>query len=150
MSILKGKQLGIVELTGSLFGTSSYAVTASYAMNGGSGASSTFPYSGSAVITGSLLISGSETITGSLNVTQGITGSLFGTSSWSTNAITASYTLNGGTGGSTDTGSLLMTASFINPNLEFEKGDKSGFSLNLSSLVVTNAQTASFINGGTF
>ena len=65
-------------------------------------------------------------------------------------AITASYALNGGTGGSTDTGSLLMTASFINPNLEFEKGDKSGFSLNLSSLVVTNAQTASFINGGTF
>lgn len=36
-------------------------------------------------------------ITGSLNVTQGITGSLLGTSSY---AITASYALNGGGGGS--------------------------------------------------
>lgn len=51
---------------------------------------------------------------------------------------------------SADTGSLLTTASFSNPNLEFEKGNGSGFALNLSSLVVTNAQTASYINGGTF
>ena len=35
-------------------------------------------------------VSGSAIITGSLNVTQGITGSLFGTSSWSQNSITAS------------------------------------------------------------
>jgi hypothetical protein len=51
---------------------------------------------------------------------------------------------------STDTGSLLTTASFLDPNLEFEKGNGSGFALNLSSLVVTNALTASYINGGTF
>jgi hypothetical protein len=63
-------------------------------------------------------------------------------------ALTASYALNGG--GSTNTGSLLTTASFTNPLLEFEKGNGSGFALNLSSLVVTNAQTASYINGGTF
>ena len=65
-------------------------------------------------------------------------------------AVTASYALNGGSGGSTNTGSLLTTASFSNPNLEFEKGNGSGFTLNLSSLTVTSSLTASFINGGTF
>lgn len=73
--------------TGSLFGTasnsisSSYALTASYALNAGAGAG--FPFSGSAVITGSLLVSGS-----------GITGSLFGSSSWAQNAVTASLALS--------------------------------------------------------
>lgn len=43
---------------------------------------------------GSLWVSGSSVITGSLTVTEGITGSLFGTSSWALNAITASYALN--------------------------------------------------------
>lgn len=68
--------------------------TASSAIGGGN----SFPYSGSAIITGSLLVSGSGiVITGSLNVSGGITGSLFGTSSWavsSSRAITASYALN--------------------------------------------------------
>jgi hypothetical protein len=36
-------------------------------------------------------VSGSVNITGSLNVTQGITGSLFGTSSWATNSLTSSF-----------------------------------------------------------
>ena len=35
-------------------------------------------------------------VTGSLRVSGSITGSLFGTASWATNAITASYALNGG------------------------------------------------------
>ena len=35
-------------------------------------------------------------ITGSLNVTAGITGSLFGTASYTTNALSASYASNGG------------------------------------------------------
>ena len=65
-------------------------------------------------------------------------------------AVTASYALNGGTGGSTNTGSLLTTASFTNPLLEFEKGNGSGFALNLSSLTVTSSLTASYIDGGTF
>jgi hypothetical protein len=64
-------------------------------------------------------------------------------------ALTASYALNGG-GGSVDTGSLLTTASFSNPILEFEKGNGSGFALNLSSLTVTSSLTASYIDGGTF
>jgi len=36
-------------------------------------------------------LSGSYTITGSLNISGSITGSLFGTASWATNALTASY-----------------------------------------------------------
>ena len=55
-----------------------------------------------------------------------------------------------GGSGSADTGSLLTTASFSDPNLTFEKGDKSTFNVNISSLTVTNAATASYINGGTF
>jgi hypothetical protein len=43
---------------------------------------------------GALLVSGSSIMSGSLIVTQGITGSLFGTSSWAQNAITASHALS--------------------------------------------------------
>jgi len=54
----------------------------------GSGTSSpAFPYTGSAIITGSL------TITGSLNVTQGITGSLQGTSSYTNDFDDLDYLL---------------------------------------------------------
>jgi len=68
-------------------------------------------------------------------------------------ALTASYALNGGGGGSTNTGSLLVTASFSNPNLAFTKGDGSSFNVNLVSLVPNTSSfslTASYINGGTF
>ena len=70
-------------------------------------------------------------------------------------ALTASYALNGGSGGSgsADTSSLLTTASFSNPNLTFEKGDKTTFNVNLISLVPNTASfslTASYIDGGTF
>jgi hypothetical protein len=58
--------------------------TASSAIGGGS-SSPTFPYTGSAIITGSLIVTGSTTST------LGFTGSLFGTSSWATNALTASF-----------------------------------------------------------
>jgi hypothetical protein len=76
--------------------------TASSAIGGGGGSGAGFPYSGDAVITGSLLVSGSGiTVTGSLNATS-ITGSLFGTSSWANNVITAqtaSYSNNFTIGG---------------------------------------------------
>lgn len=45
-------------------------------------------------ISGSTSTTGSLTITGSIRVSEGITGSLFGTSSWATNTLTASYILN--------------------------------------------------------
>jgi hypothetical protein len=51
---------------------------------------STFPFIGNAVITGSLIMTGSH------NGQSGITSSLFGTSSWAYNSITASY-IDGGT-----------------------------------------------------
>ena len=67
------------------------------------------------------------------------------------NAITASYALSGGSGGgSTNTGSLLTTASFSTPNLIFTKGDRSTFNVDLSSLTVTSASyavTASYFSG---
>jgi hypothetical protein len=46
------------------------------------------------LLNGVLDVSGSVNITGSLNVSGSITGSLFGTSSWAQNAVTASYILN--------------------------------------------------------
>jgi hypothetical protein len=100
---------------GNLTGTASNATSASYALTASylTGYVSPFPYSGSAVITGSLTVSGSSTLTnigpaifsGSLIVTQGITGSLFGTSSY---ALTASYAMNGGSGGG---GNFITTGS---------------------------------------
>ena len=64
-------------------------------------------------------------------------------------AITASFALNGGSG-AVNTGSLLTTASFSNPNMTFTKGNGSTFTTNLITLVPTNASTASYIDGGTF
>ena len=57
---------------------------------------------------GSLWVSGSSVMTGSLIVTQGITGSLFGTSSWAQNAVTSSYILQA------VSASFASTASFVN------------------------------------
>jgi hypothetical protein len=45
-------------------------------------------------ISGSLTVTGPTNINGVLTVTQGITGSLFGTASWALNAINASSSLN--------------------------------------------------------
>jgi hypothetical protein len=103
--------------TGSLLGTASYA---DFAGNGGGGGgtpggsdtqiqynnggafggSPNFTFSGSSTvrITGSLIVSGSGTFknigpaefTGSVNSLNGYTGSLFGTASFATNALTAS------------------------------------------------------------
>jgi hypothetical protein len=69
-----------------------------------------FPFDGGiAQITGSLQVTGSTILTGSLNVSEGITGSLLGTSSWAQNSITASYALNAS---GVDTSSLVTTSSF--------------------------------------
>jgi len=60
-------------------------------------------------------------------------------------AVTASYALNGGGGSGsapTDTGSLLTTASFSNPNIVFTKGNGSTFNVNISTLTVTSASYA--------
>jgi hypothetical protein len=139
------------QFTGSLFGTASWAtnaLSASHAANylltasvssntieftkgngstfsltvdtgSGGGGGSTFPFNGNAVITGSLLVSGSS---GGLS---GITGSLFGTSSWavsSSQSISSSYASNGGVTAITagngitinqSTGNVTVTANCI-------------------------------------
>jgi hypothetical protein len=61
--------------------------------------------------------------------------------------------LTSASSGPANTGSLLTTASFLDPNITFERGDKSSFNVNLSTLTIISASyalTASFINGGTF
>lgn len=88
MALIKPEQLrsGSYNITGSLFGTSSYAnfaLTASFALNGGGGSS--FPFTGSAIITGSLVV------TGSVKATAGFTGSLQGTASLATFANNANF-----------------------------------------------------------
>lgn len=55
-----------------------------------------------------------------------------------------------GSEGFADTGSLLTTASFSDPRLLFTKGNGDTFFVDLSSLTVTNALTASYIDGGEF
>jgi hypothetical protein len=69
----------------------------------------TFPYTGSAIISGSL------TVTGSTISTLGFTGSLQGTASWATNAVTSSYPIR-------VTGSTLYSISPLsnnNPTTEY-------------------------------
>ena len=93
MALIKPEQLrsGSYNITGSLFGTSSYAnfaLTASFALNGGGG--SPFPYTGSARITGSL------SVTGSVKATAGFTGSLQGNATTADFASGANYASTAG------------------------------------------------------
>lgn len=75
-------------------------------------------------------------ITGSWNLTGAITSSLGfnGTASYATNSLTASYALaSAGGGGSTDTGSLLTTASAVSNVITFTKGNGSTFNVTVST-----------------
>ena len=61
-------------------------------------------------------VSGSAIITGSLNVTQGITGSLLGTASYATQALSSSFATTASYyGGSVTSASFASTASNITP-----------------------------------
>jgi hypothetical protein len=136
--------------------SASFATTASFALNAGGSESqfsgSAFPFSGSAVITGSLLVSGS-----------GITGSLFGTSSWATNVVsssfatTASFALNAGgsgfpfSGDASITGSLRVSGSGITTVIESDAtiqgvrvgrgGGGNSLNVVLGALTLTNNTT---------
>jgi hypothetical protein len=62
-----------------------------------------------------VIVSGSDASLTSLNVINGVTGSLFGTSSWAQNAITSSYILNAVSASyafNSTTASYALTASF--------------------------------------
>jgi len=83
-----------------------------------------FPFDGGvAQVTGSLQVTGSSILTGNLNVSEGITGSLLGTSSWAINSLTASYALNAS---GVDTSSLVTTSSFNNFTSSYNTGSFSG------------------------
>jgi hypothetical protein len=104
-SIMTGSLNVTGGITGSFSG-SGIISSASFATNALT-ASFVNPLIQNVLITGSLLVSGSTVISGSLQVTQGITGSLFGTSSFATNALTASF-VNPLTQSVSISGSLLI------------------------------------------
>ena len=72
---------------------------------------------------GTVLVSGSQRITGSLNVSQGITGSLFGTASYVTGsiftdnnpALSSSYALSASYALTASQAIRSLTASYVNP-----------------------------------
>jgi hypothetical protein len=83
------------------------------------------------------IYSGSTLLTTNVNLIN-FTGSGVTTTVNAFNGLTV--TIGGGT--TVDTGSLLKTASFSNPNLTFTKGDGSTFNVNLTTLVPTSASYA--------
>jgi hypothetical protein len=89
-------------------------------------------------ISGSFRSTANSEITGSLTVTQGITGSLFGTSSWANNVISASFA---------STSSLplrgLITASVAGATITFTKGDSTTFDLTIAQSGTVS--TASYV-----
>lgn len=92
---------------------------------------------------GSMLdVSGSVFVTGSLKVTQGITGSLFGSSSY---ALTASYALNGGGGGG-GAGFPFAGIALITGSIVLTSG--SGFPSLLASETLTAGDFVNVFSGG--
>jgi hypothetical protein len=88
------------------------------------------------ISTGGANITGTTIVTGSLGVTAGITGSLFGTASWATNAVTASYPIS--VTGST----LYSTSPAAGPNFSKVGSILLGAS---AGLVSTNADNSNFL-----
>jgi hypothetical protein len=85
-------------------------VTGSFSVSAGAGSSVFSSNADTLLITGSLIITGSgASITGSLNVSNGITGSLFGTAS---QAQTASFVLNAVSSSYAFTASSATSASY--------------------------------------
>lgn len=93
---------------------------------------------GNTTTTGNIIVTGSADITGSLNVTSGITGSLLGTASWASNAVTASYVLNA------VSSSFATTASYVLNAVSSSFATTASYVLNAVSS--SFASTASFVN----
>jgi hypothetical protein len=83
------------------------------------------------------IFNGDNLVTSNINLIN-FTGSGITASVGEFNNLTIN--IDGGT--NNNTGSLLSTASFLNPNLTFIKGDGSTFFVNLSTLVPTSASYA--------
>jgi hypothetical protein len=143
---------------GNVTGTASYASTSSYVLNAVSASfstlaqtSNTASYITTAQTASYVLqaVSSSYAATASVLLGSIQSASYASTSSYiSPTFISASAAASGfsGGGGSTNTSSLLVTASFSDPNLTFEKGNGSTFNVDISTLTVTNASTASYID----
>ena len=91
---------------------------------------------------------GSVSITGSLNaINASITGSLLGTSSWSSNSVTSSHSVNSLSASFSSTSSLplrgIVTASVAGSNITFIRGDSTTFGVTLTT---TMADTASYVS----
>jgi hypothetical protein len=161
--------------TGSLFGTASWAtnaLTASFLPIGTYSITSSWAQSASNAvnartasfvnnlnqnlsITGAVILSGSalpelrvigETqFTGSVGSTGGFTGSLLGTSSWATNALTASFL---------PVGTYSITSSWAQSASNAVNARTASFlpvgTYNITSSWATNALTASFLPIGTY
>jgi len=80
--------------TGSNSFVGNQIVTGSLILSGSSSTTLLSTNADTILITGSAIITGSVVVTGSVNATN-FTGSLFGTASWSNNAVTASYANSG-------------------------------------------------------
>ena len=123
--------------------TSSYAVSttsASYALDSTNAASAT---SASYALNST---SASYVTTASYStVAQTLLGSVVSSSY----ALTASYALNSpGGGGTTDTGSLLLTASVTDNIITFTKGDASTFNITVDTGSASSIDTGSFATTG--
>ena len=97
---------------------------------------------------GTVIVSGSQRITGSLNVSAGVTGSLFGTSSWASNAITASYVLNAVSSSFASTASYVLNAISSSFATSASRATTASFSTTAS--YVLNAVSASFVSTASF
>jgi hypothetical protein len=114
---LSGGSTDSVSITGSLMGSSSYAVTASYAMNGGGGASESASYAATA---STLIVSNDTSATGpraillatGLGATKAVASD---SSDFAFNPIANTLTVAKISGNSTSTSaSVDMTASYAN------------------------------------
>lgn len=96
----------------------------------------------SGIVTGSLLVQGPLTVSGSLSVTDGITGSLQGTASYASIALTASYASNvpltASYANTANTASYAISASYL-------IGQSPTASYALTASYVTLSQTASYV-----
>jgi hypothetical protein len=133
--------------------SASYALSSSYALNAASasyGLSSSYALDSTNAITATsasyALNSTNAATTTSASYALNSTNAATTTSaSYADNSLTASYALNSpGGGGTTDTGSLLLTASVTDNVITFTKGDASTFN------ITVNTGSASSINTGSF
>ena len=95
MAKIQGKQLvSPIILSGSFSGSFEGDGSNLTGISGGNIETGSFATTGSNIFIGDQIVTGSVNISGSLDVIAGITGSLFGTASFATNALTASFAIS--------------------------------------------------------